>query len=221
MGLLSKLKSLLGADGDGESRGSGVDVTVEREPSADSERAVEDADTGGDDEAGTEATDEADSGAAEADAAAAEADAPADEDAGEEDPVAAETDAAASTESLVDEDHAEDPTRAAEPAEAAVTGGEDDETAAEPSGGEDGEADAEAEPSGGEDDEADAEPSGGEAEPVSSVKGIGPAYAERLADAGVETVADLAAADPEEVAEATDLSAKRVGRWVESARDRN
>ncbi|MUV61005.1 helix-hairpin-helix domain-containing protein [Halobacterium sp. CBA1126] len=161
MGLLSTLKSLLGMEEESRSAGNGVDVTVERDPSADSERAVKESTAGQDDEA---------------------------ED---EEPVAAETDASASTESLVDEDHTDDPTRAAEPAEAASTGGDDE---AEESEAVDG-------------------------EPVTVLDGIGPAYADRLADAGVETVDDLAAADPDDLAERIDLSAKRVGRWVDSAQD--
>ena len=185
MGLLSKLKSLLGVDSSDESAGSGVDVTVEREPDAGSERAVKES-SAETDESADEAADES-----------------ADEDA-DEDAAAAGTDAAASTESLVDEDHADDPSRAAEPAEAAVV--EDEESA--PAGEPDIE---EAEP------ETDAD----DGESVSVVKGIGPAYADRLEDAGVETVADLAAADVDELAEAIDLSPKRVGRWVENAQNRD
>jgi predicted flap endonuclease-1-like 5' DNA nuclease len=52
------------------------------------------------------------------------------------------------------------------------------------------------------------------------LKGIGPSYADRLADAGVETVADLAAADPDALAEDTDISEKRLGRWVDRAKAR-
>jgi len=159
MGLLSTLKSLLGMEDERRSAGSGVDVTVEHEPEAESERAVKEPD--------------------------AER---ADDEGGVDEPVATETDAAASTESLVDEEHTDDPTRAAEPAEAADAG---DEDAPEP----------------------------GEGESVTVLKGIGPAYADRLEDAGVVTVADLAAADPADLAERVDLSAKRVGRWVDAAQD--
>lgn len=52
---------------------------------------------------------------------------------------------------------------------------------------------------------------------VESVSGIGPAYAERLEAAGVETVADLLAADPEAIAAESDLSEKRVSGWQETA----
>lgn len=173
MGLLSKLKSLLGMEEERRTAGSGVDVTVERESSADTEPDATDstAGTGDDEQSADERT--------------------ADEQADDE-PAAAETTAAASTESLVDDEHTDDPTRAAEPAEAAVS---DDETSAEPV------------------EESD------DGEPVSNVKGIGPAYASRLEDAGVVTVTDLATADAEELADKTDLSAKRIGRWIDSAQD--
>ncbi|MCD2198447.1 helix-hairpin-helix domain-containing protein [Halobacterium sp. KA-4] len=165
MGLLSTLKSLLGMEEEGRSAGSGVDVTVEHEASAESERAVKESEA--EHEAETETEDEAE---------------------GVDEPVATETDAAASTESLVDEEHTDDPTRAAEPAEAASPGEEETPTSVD-------------------------------GDPVTVLKGIGPAYADRLEDAGIETVADLAAADPEELAERVDLSAKRVGRWVDTAQD--
>jgi predicted flap endonuclease-1-like 5' DNA nuclease len=177
MGLLTKLKSALGLDREERSAGSGSDVTVEREASTDSEAAVKEPtdESGGDsaEESGDESTDERG-------------------EEGVDEPVATESDASASTESLVDEEHTEDPTRAAEPAEAAESG-----------------------------DEAASEPDTESGEDVSTVKGIGPAYAERLHEAGVETVADLAAADPETLAEETDLSAKRVGRWVDHAQDQD
>jgi len=126
-----------------------------------------------------------------------------------EEPIAEETDAAASTESLV-EDSVEDgdadsPAEAAEPAEAAGPSEADRETDVE-----DVDPDADAE------DVADTEG----AEDVEIVKGVGPAYAERLHEAGVETVADLVAADAAELGDATGISPKRIGRWQESAADR-
>jgi len=199
MGLLSTLKSLLGMEDEGNSAGSGVDVTVEREPSAESERAVKEPDeevdstpeTTGDetDSAETEWESEPeDEPASESEDEESEDEETADEAAGGDDePVATETDASASTESLVDEDHTDDSTRAAEPAEAA----------------------------GPDDDGSDAV----EGDSVTVLKGIGPAYADRLSEAGVDTVAELAAADVEDLAERVDLSPKRVGRWVETAQD--
>jgi len=56
-------------------------------------------------------------------------------------------------------------------------------------------------------------------DPVDSIKGIGPAYAERLADAGVDSIADLAAADAADLAAAIDLSETRVGRWIDRANE--
>lgn len=52
------------------------------------------------------------------------------------------------------------------------------------------------------------------------LEGIGPAYADRLADAGVETVADLADADASSLAEEADVSESRLERWIDRAKDR-
>jgi predicted flap endonuclease-1-like 5' DNA nuclease len=132
---------------------------------------------------------------------------------GTDEPSAAGTDAAASTESLVD--GMEEP---AEPAEAVETGDAETEL---------GTADAESEgETTGEHDAVDIEDAeesvatGTDAESVEVIKGIGPAYAERLSNAGVDSVADLAAADVSELAVAVDLSETRVGRWIERAQER-
>lgn len=69
-------------------------------------------------------------------------------------------------------------------------------------------------------DDGAAETTGASDEPVDSIKGIGSAYAQRLADAGVDSVSELARADPEELASATDLGTGRVGKWIERARAR-
>lgn len=110
-----------------------------------------------------------------------------------EDASAAETSASASTDSMTDPSTAAD--EATEPAEAA--GPTEDDAAPE------------AEKAG------DAETASGE--PVDSIKGIGPAYADRLAAAGVETVSDLAVADADELAEQTDISATRIQGWIDRA----
>lgn len=60
---------------------------------------------------------------------------------------------------------------------------------------------------------------GGSADPVDSLSGVGPAYAGRLAEVGIETVADLASADPAEIAAETDLGEGRVSNWVEQANE--
>ena len=52
---------------------------------------------------------------------------------------------------------------------------------------------------------------------VTEINGIGPAYAERLSDVGIETVGELAAADAAEIDAETDLSEKRVADWIEQA----
>jgi polyhydroxyalkanoate synthase len=64
----------------------------------------------------------------------------------------------------------------------------------------------------------DAEPgaSTGDGEPdVSTVDGIGPTYAERLADIGIETTGDLAAADVSTVVEAAQVSESRALDWLD------
>ncbi|MFD1634788.1 DUF4332 domain-containing protein [Haloplanus ruber] len=122
------------------------------------------------------------------------------------DTAAAGTEATASTGSLVDEDA----DAAAEPAEAAGPDAGDTET----------ELDTAAAESAGESTGEHDGPPEVDVESVEVIKGIGPAYAERLSAAGVESVADLAAADAEDLAPQIDLSAKRVGRWIDRAKDR-
>lgn len=53
---------------------------------------------------------------------------------------------------------------------------------------------------------------------ITDVSGIGPVYATRLEAAGVATLADLAAADAEAVAEAAEVAVTRATGWIESAR---
>lgn len=64
-------------------------------------------------------------------------------------------------------------------------------------------------------DDADDAPAEGAS--VDTINGIGPAYTERLGNAGVETVPELRAADAVSLAEATDISEKRITRWQERA----
>lgn len=73
------------------------------------------------------------------------------------------------------------------------------------------------------DDEADADEADEEvdSEPVDEIKGIGPAYADRLGTVGIETIADLADADPEAIASETDISETRVTEWVKRAKARS
>jgi len=226
MSLISTLKSLLGLESKQRTRERDTSVTVERnEPvaeetdaAASTESLVEDSVEEGDADSPAEAAEPAEAAGPseedmETDVESVEAspDTETDEDADDdgEEPVAEETDAAASTESLV-EDSVEDgetseASEAAEPAEAAGPSEEDMETDVE-----------DVDPDAGTGDVADTEG----AEDVEIVKGVGPAYAERLHEAGVETVADLVAADAADLGDATGISPKRIGRWQESAADR-
>jgi len=116
---------------------------------------------------------------------------------GDADPGAAGPDAAPSTGSLVDSE---------EGVESAGTAG---------SGGRTGDGGGNASPPGAgvvSEEHVDG--------PVEEVKGIGPAYAGRLEDAGVTTIGQLAVADAESLAAATDVSQKRIARWIERARAR-
>lgn len=53
-----------------------------------------------------------------------------------------------------------------------------------------------------------------------TVDGIGPVYAERLTDAGIASLALLAEASPDSVAEAASVSAARARDWIGQAASR-
>jgi predicted flap endonuclease-1-like 5' DNA nuclease len=53
---------------------------------------------------------------------------------------------------------------------------------------------------------------------LQSIDGIGPAYSERLSEAGLTTVDEVARSDPERVAVSIGVSPKRVYRWTAQAR---
>lgn len=57
----------------------------------------------------------------------------------------------------------------------------------------------------------------GDSSAVTEINGIGPAYADRLSAAGVDTVGELMKANPEELGEQTEISPKRIQRWQEQA----
>jgi predicted flap endonuclease-1-like 5' DNA nuclease len=191
MGVFDLIRSLLGRDGsDNADDTSGTEVSVEYEPDTESE-AENDAG------ATAEKSDEA---------------------------VASGTDAAASTGSMVQA--GEETETAAEPAEAGA--GFTEHSGTEKSAAEPAEA---AGPVSEEPEASDAIPEDSEesktgetdgespSDPVETISGIGPAYAERLATADVETVDQLLAADAESLAEQTDISEKRIRRWQENASD--
>jgi len=197
MGLLKILKTVIGLGGSGSRSTSGtaepgrenVDVAVEHEPEPDT--TSEDAVKG----TGEEPTADADT--ASTPAAEPETTGEPDEEFPDEDATAPEAEA----------DDAESATDDAEP----ETGGvetEPEDTEAETDATDTGDADT---------DDSEIEVENANAS-TDTIKGIGPSYAETLADAGIETVGDLAAADAEGVADGTDISEKRVGRWIARAR---
>ncbi|MES3517645.1 MAG: helix-hairpin-helix domain-containing protein [Natronomonas sp.] len=57
----------------------------------------------------------------------------------------------------------------------------------------------------------------GDGASVESIDGIGSTYAGRLREAGIETTADLAAADPATVAETAGVSEERAATWIGQA----
>ena len=126
----------------------------------------------------------------------------------ETDPAAAGAEAAASTGSLVDEEGSEaDGTEASEidAVDAESDDAEPAHTAAEQAEAADAGADAVADDDVGTD--------------LEEIKGIGPAYAERLAEIGIDSVEDLAAADAAAVAEGTSVGESRAATWIERANE--
>ena len=56
-------------------------------------------------------------------------------------------------------------------------------------------------------------------DPVEQITGIGPAYGDRLAAMGIETVDELADADPAAVADETSVGEKRATTWIDRANE--
>lgn len=54
--------------------------------------------------------------------------------------------------------------------------------------------------------------------PIESIEGIGPVYGEKLRDAGIPTVEEMLAADPEHVATVCDISIEQAERWIAMSR---
>jgi predicted flap endonuclease-1-like 5' DNA nuclease len=67
-------------------------------------------------------------------------------------------------------------------------------------------------------DEAPDEPE--TSEPVENIKGIGPTYSDRLSAAGIETVAQLADADPAAIADAAQTGTTKASDWIDRAQAR-
>ncbi|MFC6904693.1 helix-hairpin-helix domain-containing protein [Halalkalicoccus tibetensis] len=205
MALLDKLKSLLGLD-DGRSGSDrqGTDeagVTVEREPGT-AEPAEEDA---------PPASPAPGSGAAKPEPAAeSEPDAGTDPDPDPDPDVDPEVEPPAADDT-VDESTDELDGR-----------GSTDEAGTEPLSGpepdEGGESAAqpESEPL----ETVEPEPEDEADEDLRDIKGIGPSYETKLSEAGVDSTADLAAADAGELSAETGLSEKRIQGWIDRAQAR-
>ena len=67
------------------------------------------------------------------------------------------------------------------------------------------------------DESVEIEVEGTDVPDLTDLDGVGPAYADRLADAGYDSVASLAAADAATVATETDLPVSRVEDWIDQA----
>ncbi|MFC7204411.1 helix-hairpin-helix domain-containing protein [Haloferax namakaokahaiae] len=70
-----------------------------------------------------------------------------------------------------------------------------------------------------EDEASEPEAEAADSPSVDTVRGIGPAYAERLENIGIETVSDLVDADADAVGDDIDVSPKRVQRWIDRANE--
>jgi len=232
MGLLTKLKSLLGLEDDrSQVRRTDSGVTIEREPEsspdaetesavkgvdADAEESFDATDESGTDEAGT---DEAGTDEAGTDEAGTDED-------GAETGISTEdvTTAPAAESAESGTDDAAEPAEAVQPSPEAGQPAQTEETEPEPTPeaeapdevDEGGEPDEQA----AEDDAAAPDESLGEGEPLDDIKGIGSAYAERLNDAGVADIAELARADAEQLAAETGVSEKRIATWIDRAKAR-
>lgn len=238
MTLLEKLKSLFGKGGEGSSRPGGNDgVTVDTDATQSAGREAPPPMSSRDDadDAETEPTETATDTGEEPDDTIEIDDAPVDHETESADAESADADPATETsvetESEVDESDGT-PIEEAEPDDGAAAGSDaggstetisrapdDDDGAAEQ-----GEAvapdETDAAPTAEKTTEDEPEPEEVESEPVTEIKGIGSAYGDRLADAGVDSTLALAESDAEELAEETDISASRIQDWIDRANDR-
>lgn len=66
-----------------------------------------------------------------------------------------------------------------------------------------------------------AEPESTPEDPISvtEISGIGPKYSERLAEAGIESVSQLAEADSITLSEQTEIGQTRIEAWIEAAKN--
>ena len=61
------------------------------------------------------------------------------------------------------------------------------------------------------------EPSAESEHQLELIEGLGPTFRERLNEAGIRTIDELAGTDPDTVAEAADVSHERAEEWIEQA----
>ncbi|WP_128477719.1 helix-hairpin-helix domain-containing protein [Halorussus pelagicus] len=218
MGLLTKLKSLLGLEDDrSQVRRTESGVTIEREPdesaepNVEAESAVKGVDTGTEESADATESDTPDIEDAEPTDGSETADETESTDDAAETGISTEdvTTAPEGSESAETGRDAAEPAEAVQPSSDAAHPDQSagDEPEPTPEETEDSESDAAEEPVG-------------EGEPLEEIKGIGSAYAERLRDAGVTDVTELAKADAEQLADETGLSDKRISTWIERAQAR-
>ena len=197
MGILQKIKSLLGLGSNGSEPGeTETTVTIERE-------SDDRSDVVSDDEV-------SDDGVSDAEEPTKDAEIGAEENEDELDDEIPDDEQAGDTESSdVGSIDSDEETAASEESDPDAKGSDAEVPDAEGS-------DAEEEPMS-----ADAEPETGDpdGDSVELIKGIGPAYGERLAAVGIETVDQLAAADPAEVADGASVSDNRASTWIERAKE--
>ena len=60
----------------------------------------------------------------------------------------------------------------------------------------------------------------GDADELDTLEGIGPAYADRLRDAGVDDLSALVAADPTDLARESGIAEGRIRTWIDRASER-
>ncbi|WP_122089706.1 helix-hairpin-helix domain-containing protein [Halalkalicoccus subterraneus] len=232
MALLNKLKSLLGLDGGQSNSGrQGTDtagVTVERDPESDAtadERAQPETPAPGseaaepDPVAEDEPTAEPDSGADPEPSVDPEVDGPSTDgsaEATEDDPAGPESEPMEMVEPESESNGEEepDPDIGTEPDATSEPEPDVDGNAEPDIGDETGDPEAASGPVGEPSSESVSEGT------LREIKGIGPSYATKLSDSGVDSPADLAAADAGELSESTGLSEKRLQGWIDRARSR-
>ena len=189
MALLSKLKSLFGIGGGADDdRRTETTVTVEHDPDAVTDDEVDEpADT-------AESTTEPEPEPVDGDATA--------DDTAHKEPAAEQSDdeATATTDEPTADAVTDESGSAVAVDDAEVESADNTESAAT--------AESEADTDDG-DGYSDA--------PLDSIKGIGPAYSERLHDAGITSIAELAESDAETVGDAINVSPKTVNNWIDRA----